>query len=90
MEQEIDYRENKVLVIYPKLLACENKVKWMKNGLTVFFYSHRLNVDILKKIHGFVKHYAPIGNKVKKNPIFSTEVKIKVTRSLNLVLFERA
>ena len=36
----------------------------------------------------FVKHYAPGGNKVQK-AIFSFEVKVKVTRSLTLVSFER-
>ena len=37
----------------------------------------------------FVKHYAPGGNKVQK-AIFSFKVKVKVTRSLTLVSFERA
>ena len=37
----------------------------------------------------FVKHYAPNGSSMKK-AIFSTKVKVKVTRSLTLVSFERA
>ena len=37
----------------------------------------------------FVKHYAPGGNKVQK-AILSFKVKVKVTRSLTLVSFERA
>ena len=36
----------------------------------------------------FVNHYAPGGNKVQK-AIFSFKVKVKVTRSLTLVSFER-
>ena len=43
-----------------------------------------------KKIQVFVKHYAPVCNKVKKKAIFSTKVKFNVTRSLTLVQFERA
>ena len=42
-----------------------------------------------KKNQGvFVKHYVPVGNKVQK-AIFSFKVKVKVTRSLNLVSSER-
>ena len=37
----------------------------------------------------FVKHYAPGGNKVQK-AIFSFRFKVKVTRLLTLVSFERA
>ena len=37
----------------------------------------------------FVKHYALSGNKVQK-AIFSSKVKVNVTRSLTLVSFERA
>ena len=36
-----------------------------------------------------MKHYAPGGNKVQK-AILSLNVKVKVTRSLTLVSFERA
>ena len=43
-----------------------------------------------KKNQGvFVKHYAPGGNKVQK-AIFNFKVKVKVTRSITLVSFERA
>ena len=35
----------------------------------------------LDKIHVFVKHYVPGGNKVPKTN-FSTKAKVKVTRSL--------
>ena len=39
----------------------------------------------------FVKHYAPNGNKVQKaTSIFGFKVKVKVTRLLTLVSFERA
>ena len=44
---------------------------------------------ILKNQSVFVKHYAPCGNKVQKT-IFSFKVKVKVTRLLTLVSFERA
>ena len=37
----------------------------------------------------FVKHYAPVATESEK-AIFSTKVKVKVTRSLSLVSFERA
>ena len=36
----------------------------------------------------FVKHYAPGGNSVQK-AIFSLKVKVKITRSLTVVSFER-
>ena len=41
-----------------------------------------------KKSRCVVKHYAPGGNKVQK-AIYSFKVKVKVTRSLTLVSFER-
>ena len=44
--------------------------------------------NIVKNQGVFVKHYAPGGNKVQK-AIFSFNVKVKVTRSLTLVSFER-
>ena len=44
---------------------------------------------VKKKNQGmFVKHYAPGSNKVRK-AIFSFKVKVKPTRSLTLVSFER-
>ena len=43
----------------------------------------------MKNQGAFVKHYAPISNKVQKS-IVSFKVKVKVTRSLTLVSFERA
>ena len=43
----------------------------------------------LKNQGVFVKHDAPGGNKVQKD-IFSFKVKVKVTKSLTLVSFERA
>ena len=46
-------------------------------------------VENLKNRGVFVKHYAPGGNKVQI-AIFSFKVKVKVTRSLTLVSFERA
>ena len=36
----------------------------------------------------FVKHYAPVGNKVQK-AIVSFKVKVKVTRAFTLVSFEK-
>ena len=45
--------------------------------------------NIISKNQGvFVKHYAPGGNK-SEEAIFSMKVKVKVTRSLTLVSFER-
>ena len=38
----------------------------------------------------FVKHYAPGDNNLSLKAIFSTKVKVKVTRSLTLASFERA
>ena len=43
---------------------------------------------MLKNQGVFVKHYAPGGNKVQKD-IFTFKVKVKVTRSLTWVSFER-
>ena len=51
--------------------------------------SKRYCEEIKKNQGVFVKHYAPGGNKVQK-AIFSYKIKVKVTRSLTLVSFERA
>ena len=53
-------------------------------------YSNHTTILFPKQNQGvFVKHYAPGDNKVQK-AIFSFNVKVKVTRSLTLVSFERA
>ena len=54
-------------------------------GKFLIFICNSINA----KIHVLVKHDAPTGNEVQK-PIFSTKVKVKVTRSLVLVSFESA
>ena len=51
-----------------------------------FAYSFNLSLSFTK-IHVFVKHYTPCGNKVKKK-LFWQKVKVKVKRSLALVSFE--
>ena len=50
---------------------------------------HNYMFSKIKVYLWFVKHYAPGGNKVQK-AIFSFKVKVKVTRSLTFVSFERA
>ena len=52
------------------------------NHKTKYFYVWKITQGV------FVKHYAPGGNKVQK-AIFSFNVKVKVTRSLTLLSFER-
>ena len=47
------------------------------------------NIKVYLKHDEFVKYYAPSGNKVNKG-IFSVKVTVKVTRSSNLLSFERA
>ena len=55
-----------------------------------YIFSYRTKYFVVERNQGmFVKHYAPGGNKVQK-AIFSFKVKVKVTRSLTLVSFERA
>ena len=51
----------------------------------------KMQENIQKNQGVFVKHYmyAPEGNKVQ-HAIFSFKVKVKVTRSLTVVSFERA
>ena len=63
-------------------------------SILVFFFSKYAcqtlyNGNLMKHQGAFVKQYAPGGNKVQKAS-FSFKVKVKVTRSLTLVSFERA
>ena len=59
-------------------------------GKYIIFVLHSFAVKVEQsEIHVFVKHYAPVATK-SELAIFSTKVKVKVTRSLTLVSFQRA
>ena len=62
----------------------------MRRGHKTLSYLYVSGNKYYIKIQGvLVKRYAPGGNKVQK-AVFSFKVKVKVTRSLILVSFERA